>query len=88
APAVFHHYLSVLLLPLLLGLAAGVRPLILVLVYFLFWGGQQPALGEWSWVLSRVPQTLGWLVLLVALILQRPAPRQPAAEPVAAPAAA
>jgi alpha-1,2-mannosyltransferase len=67
APAVFHHYLSVLVLPLLLALSAGVPIALVALSYFLMWGGQQPALGDWAWVLSRVPQTLGWLVLLVAL---------------------
>jgi alpha-1,2-mannosyltransferase len=68
APAVFHHYLSVLVLPLLLAYAARVRPAILIAVYFLLWGGQQPGLGDWAWVLSRVPQSLGWLLLLCALL--------------------
>ena len=67
APAVFHHYLAVLVLPLLLALAADVSPIIVVAAYFLMWGGQQPALGDWAWVLSRVPQTLGWALLLVGL---------------------
>jgi Glycosyltransferase family 87 len=73
APSVFHHYLSVLVLPLLLALAGGVPAWLVALSYFLMWGGQQPALGEWSWVLSRVPQTLGWLFLLAGLALQVPA---------------
>jgi hypothetical protein len=68
APSVFHHYLTVLILPLLLGISAGVPVRWIVLVYFLLWGGQQAAFGEWAWVLSRVPQTLGWLVLVFALL--------------------
>ena len=56
----------------------------MALSYFLMWGGQQAALGEWSWVLSRVPQTLGWLVLLVALGLQRSEPEGSAGEAEAA----
>ena len=72
APSVFHHYLTLLVLPLLLALAAGVPLKVVALAYLLMYGGQQPALGELSWVLSRVPQTLGWAVLLVALIRQRP----------------
>lgn len=80
APAVFHHYLAVLVLPLLLALSGGVAVWTVALSYFLMWGGQQPALGDWSWVLSRVPQTLGWIVLLVALALQRAAPEGADAE--------
>ena len=73
APSVFHHYLAVLVLPLLLALAAGVRPAVVVAAYLLLWGGQQSSLGEWAWVLSRVPQTLGWMLLLAALVtLSRP----------------
>jgi alpha-1,2-mannosyltransferase len=73
APSVFHHYLSVLVLPLLLALAGGVPVWLVALSYLLMWGGQQPALGDWSWVLSRVPQTLGWLLLLAGLALHRDA---------------
>lgn len=72
APAVFHHYLSVLVLPLLLALSAGVRPVLVAVVYFLLWGGQQPALGDWAWALSRVPQTIGWAALLIVLATVRP----------------
>lgn len=72
APSVFHHYLALLLLPLLLALAAGVPLAVVALAYVLMFGGQQPALGEWNWVLSRVPQTLGYVVLLVALVRRPP----------------
>ena len=83
APAVFHHYLAVLVLPLLLALSGGVPVWAVALSYFLMWGGQQAALGEWSWVLSRVPQTLGWLVLLVGLASRSSLPSEaPPSTPV------
>jgi hypothetical protein len=74
APAVFHHYLSILVLPLLLAVAAGVRWWVVGLIYLLLWGGQQPALGDWAWVLSRVPQTVAYVLLIGALIATRRAP--------------
>jgi alpha-1,2-mannosyltransferase len=86
APSVFHHYLTLLLLPLLLALGAGVPLKVVALSYLLMFGGQQPALGEWNWVLSRVPQTLGWAVLLVALVRHR-SEASPAAAAAARPLA-
>jgi hypothetical protein len=80
APAVFHHYLSILVLPLALALAAGVRWWLVGLIYILLWGGQQPALGDWAWVLSRVPQTVAYLLLIGALVAARKG-RQQAALP-------
>jgi alpha-1,2-mannosyltransferase len=74
APSVFHHYLTMLVLPLLLALGAGVPLRVVGLSYVLMFGGQQAALGEWSWVLSRVPQTLGYALLVVTLLRQRPRP--------------
>jgi alpha-1,2-mannosyltransferase len=70
APTVFHHYLAVLVLPLLLAIAGGVSWRWIAASYLLMWGGQQAALGDYSWVLSRIPQTLGWALLLVALVRQ------------------
>lgn len=67
-PAVFHHYLAVLSLPLLLAVGAGVSWRWVGASYLLMWGGQQAALGDASWILSRVPQTLGCALLLLALV--------------------
>jgi Glycosyltransferase family 87 len=67
APAVYQHYLALLVLPLLLGLGAGVPLGALALAYLLMWGGQQDALGDLSWVVNRALPTLGALVLLGAL---------------------
>ncbi len=68
APALYHHYLALLVLPLLLGLAAGVRVRWLALAYFLMWGGQQSALGDLSWIINRGLPTAGALALLTGLI--------------------
>jgi hypothetical protein len=68
APALYHHYLAITVLPLMLGLAAGVRLRWLALAYFLMWGGQQAALGDLAWVVNRAFPTLGALVLFAALV--------------------
>ena len=68
APAVYQHYLAILVLPLLLGLAAGVRLRWLALSYLLMWGGKQAALGDLQWVVNKGLPTLGALVLLAALV--------------------
>jgi hypothetical protein len=66
-PAMYTSYLSIFVLPLLLGLAARVRVRWLALAYILMWGGQQPALGDFAWVVNKGFPTLGALVLLSAL---------------------
>jgi hypothetical protein len=77
APAVYHHYLAILVLPLVLGLSAGVPLRWLALAYLLMWGGQQSAAGEYAWILNKGLPTLGAIVLLGALV--RAADRRPAA---------
>jgi hypothetical protein len=74
APALYHHYLALLVLPLMLALGAGVPLGYLALAYFLMWGGQQDALGELAWVVNRGFPTLGALVLLLGLIRTMPKP--------------
>ena len=86
APALYHHYLALLVLPLVLGLAAGVPLRYLALAYFLMWGGQQDALGDLSWIVNRAAPTLGALVLLVGLVRTEPR-RSPAPMTATAPAA-
>ncbi len=68
APALYQHYLTIFVLPLLLGLGAGVRLRWLALAYLLMWGGQQPALGDLAWIVNRAFPTAGALVLLVVLV--------------------
>ncbi len=69
APALYHHYLAILVLPLLLALAGGVRAWALAAAYLLLWGGQQAALGELSWIVNRIMPTAGALVLLGGLLV-------------------
>jgi hypothetical protein len=71
APALYHHYLAVLVLPLILGLSAGVSLRWLAAAYLLMWGGEQGALGDASWVVNRLLPTSGALLLLSALIASR-----------------
>jgi hypothetical protein len=74
APALYHHYLALLVLPLMLALGAGVPLGYIALSYFLMWGGQQDALGDLAWVVNRGFPTLGALVLLVGLVRTQPKP--------------
>ncbi len=71
APAVYQHYLAVLVLPLLLGLGSGVSVGWLAASYLLMWGGEQSALGDLSWIVNRAMPTLGAVLLLVGLVLGR-----------------
>lgn len=88
APALYHHYLALLVLPLVLGLGAGVPLRYLAIAYFLMWGGQQDALGDLSWVVNRVLPTLGALVLLAGLVLTAPKGKPALTPAKAAPAPA
>jgi alpha-1,2-mannosyltransferase len=68
APAVYHHYLAVLVLPLVLGLASGVPVALLAASYLLMWGGEQGALGDVAWLVNRALPTAGAVLLLLALV--------------------
>ena len=71
APALYHHYLAILVLPFLLLLAEG-RPIgWLAVAYLLMSGGEQEALGDVAWVLNRGLPTLGVLVLLIVALRSR-----------------
>ncbi len=80
APALYHHYLAILVLPFMLALASRVAPAALVGAYFLLWGGQQDALGDLSWIVNRGLPTAGVLALFAGLLLvlpNAPASRKP-----------
>ncbi len=71
APALYDHYLAILVLPFLLLLPeAGALPW-LALAYLLMSGGEQTAFGDLSWIVNRGFPTAGALVLL-GLALRRP----------------
>ncbi len=71
APALYHHYLTLLVLPLVLALSSGVSLRWLAAAYLLMWGGEQGALGDASWVVNRLLPTAGALLLLLGLIASR-----------------
>lgn len=68
APALYHHYLAIMVLPLLLGLSGGVGLVWLGVAYLLMWGGKQTALGDLAWLGNRALPTAGALVLLTGLL--------------------
>jgi alpha-1,2-mannosyltransferase len=70
APALFHHYLAMLVLPMLLAFAASERRGWLGLVYLAMWGGEQPALGALGWLVNRALPAAGALLLPVGLALR------------------
>jgi hypothetical protein len=63
-PALYTSYLTVLVVPLILGLAGGLPLPWLALSYLLMWGGRQDALGDYAWVVMRALPTAGALLLL------------------------
>jgi hypothetical protein len=84
APNVFHHYLAIFVLPMLLALGTGVRFRWIVLAYLLMSGGQQPAFGDLAWIVNRALPTAGALLLfgtLVASHRRAPAAAVPEAVP-------
>jgi hypothetical protein len=64
APALYHHYLAILVLPFLLLLSEGRSLGWLAAAYLLMSGGTQTALGELGWIVNRAMPTVGALVLL------------------------
>lgn len=80
APALYHHYLAILVLPMLLLLSERRNLPWLALAYVLMSGGEQTALGDLSWIVNRGFPTLGALVVLAVAL-------RPSASAVAAPRA-
>lgn len=79
APALYHHYLAILVLPMLLLLPERRSLPWLALAYVLMSGGEQAVLGDLSWIVNRGFPTLGALVVLaVALRPSAPAAARPA----------
>jgi hypothetical protein len=66
-PALWTHYLSMLVVPMLLALGAGVSLPVVGVVYLLLSAGRQAALGDLVWITVRLLPTLGLLGLLGAL---------------------
>jgi len=72
APAVYHHYLALAVLPLMLGFIHGSPRWLLLASYLLMFGGDQPLLGDFAWVVNRALPSLGMVALLGALLAARP----------------
>jgi len=71
APALYHTYLSLTVLPFLLAMShLGVGPA-LAFSYLAMFGGEQPALGDLAWIVSRGLPTLGALGVLSVLLTAR-----------------
>jgi alpha-1,2-mannosyltransferase len=64
APALYHHYLAISVLPFLLLLAEPGAFRWLAIAYILMSGGEQTAYGDFSWIVNRGLPTAGTLVLL------------------------
>ncbi len=75
APALYQHYLAILILPFGLALGAGIRLRWLALAYFLMWGGQQGALGDLAWIVNKGLPTAGALLLLGLFMARASEPR-------------
>jgi Glycosyltransferase family 87 len=84
APALYHHYLAILVLPFLLLLGEG-RPVAwLGVAYVLMSGGQQTAFGDLSWIVNRAMPTSGALVLLLVAFIRPDRTVRDSPEPTAA----
>jgi alpha-1,2-mannosyltransferase len=70
APALYHHYLAILVLPLLLAVGHTRRPALLLIPYLAMFAGDQPALGDAAWIVNRVIPSVGLLALLVLLVTE------------------
>ena len=65
-PTLYGSYLTVTVVPMLLGLAAGISLLPIAIAYLAMWGGEQEALGDLGWIVRRALPTAGALLLLAA----------------------
>ena len=69
APALYHHYLAILVLPFLLLLAEGRSVAWLGAAYLLMSGGKQDGIGDLQWIVNRAMPTAGALLLLTLALL-------------------
>jgi alpha-1,2-mannosyltransferase len=69
APALFHHYLVLLLVPLLLAVRHTTSIVWIVLAYLLMSVGNQAVLGEGTWIGSRLLPTAGAVLVAVGLLV-------------------
>ncbi len=70
APALYHHYLAILVLPMLLAIRSAPPIWWIALAYVLMFGGEQAVLGEHVWIVNRLLPTLGAVLVLVGLVVR------------------
>jgi hypothetical protein len=68
APALYHHYLAILVLPLLLLIRWAPPFWWIAVAYLLMFGGEQEALGDMVWVINRVLPTLGAVAVVMGAL--------------------
>ena len=68
APALYHHYLAITVLPFLLLFAEPGTFRWLVVAYVLMSGGDQTAYGDFAWVVNRGLPTAGALILVLVAV--------------------
>lgn len=76
APALYHHYLAVLVLPLLVAFRWATPWMWAVLAYLLMFGGEQAALGDAQWIVNRLLPTIGAVLLALFLAIRGVTPMQ------------
>jgi alpha-1,2-mannosyltransferase len=69
APALYQHYLAILVLPLLLALRWAPPWTWVAVAYVAMFGGEQAAFGQSAWIINRLLPTLGSMLLLVGLMI-------------------
>jgi alpha-1,2-mannosyltransferase len=70
APALYQHYLAILVLPLLLALRWAPPWGWVAVAYVAMFGGEQAAFGDSAWIVNRLLPTAGALLLLVGLMIR------------------
>jgi alpha-1,2-mannosyltransferase len=70
APALYQHYLAILVLPLLLALRWAPPWGWVAAAYIAMFGGEQAAFGDSVWIVNRLLPTAGALLLLVVLMIR------------------
>jgi hypothetical protein len=68
APALYPHYLAIMVLPLVLALLHTQPAAWIVLVFLSVSGGDGDGLGGAAWIVTRALPTLGALLVVVGLI--------------------
>jgi alpha-1,2-mannosyltransferase len=72
APALYPHYLAIMILPLLLAVRLHLPWLLMLVVFVSAFGGGQEVFGEAAWVFNRAVPVIGALLLVGGLVWYGP----------------